>query len=271
MTVSEHLLVAIPRPLVDLLGVDSASLLLLLGAAFLGGWVDAVAGGGGLIVLPAILSAGLPPHLALGTNKLAGTLGTLSSSRAYVRRGIVRPRAWRAVAAATFAGALAGTLLVARVPADLLRRGVPVLIAASALYVLLRRRRAWCPPDDPLRRPLAGAGVGGALGFYDGFFGPGVGAFWTTAAMAVFRLDLLRASGLARYMNFISNAVSLATFAALGLVDWGVGLATGAVLMAGAWLGAHSAIRFGAPFIRPVFVTVVLAIAGKLAWQEWIR
>jgi hypothetical protein len=254
----------------DLLGADNVSVFLLLAAAFLGGWVDAVAGGGGLIVLPAILSAGLPPHLALGTNKLAGTLGTLSSSRAYVRRGIVRPGAWRAVGVATFVGALAGTLLVARVSDDLLRRGVPVLIVASALYVLLRRPPAGPPSDEPPRRPVAGAAVGGALGFYDGFFGPGVGAFWTTAAMAVFRLDLVRASGLARYMNFISNAVSLATFAALGLVDWGVGLATGVVLMSGAWIGAHSAIRFGAPFIRPVFVTVVVAIAGKLAWQEWV-
>jgi hypothetical protein len=254
---------------VDLSGLEPTALALLLLAAFVGGWVDAIAGGGGLIVLPAILGVGLPPHLALGTNKLAGTMGTLSSSWAYVRRGIVRPRAWSLVAAATVVGALAGTLAVAHLPADLLRRAVPVLIAASALYVLLRPRPASLPPGAPPPRPVAGAGVGGVLGFYDGFFGPGVGAFWTTAAMAVFRLDLVQASGVARTMNFVSNVVSLATFAALGLVSWPIGLATGAVLMAGSWLGAHSAIRFGAPFIRPVFVAVVLAIAAKLAWEAW--
>ncbi|MCU0937281.1 MAG: TSUP family transporter, partial [Gammaproteobacteria bacterium] len=124
----------------DLSGLEPTALALLLLAAFVGGWVDAIAGGGGLIVLPAILGVGLPPHLALGTNKLAGTMGTLSSSWAYVRRGIVRPRAWSLVAAATVVGALAGTLAVAHLPADLLRRAVPVLIAASALYVLLRPR-----------------------------------------------------------------------------------------------------------------------------------
>jgi hypothetical protein len=254
---------------VDLCGLEPTALLLLLLAAFVGGWVDAVAGGGGLIVLPAILGVGLPPHLALGTNKLAGTLGTLSSSWAYVRRGIVRPRAWAAVAAATLAGALAGTLAVAHLSADFLRQTVPLLIAGSALYVLLGPRRPVPPPGSTPARPFAGAGVGGLLGFYDGFFGPGVGAFWTTAAMAVFRLDLVRASGVARTMNFVSNVGSLATFAALGLVSWPIGLAVGAVLMAGSWLGAHSAIRFGAAFIRPVFVAVVLAIAAKLAWEAW--
>jgi hypothetical protein len=256
---------------VDLLSLDPADLFLLLLAAALGGAVDAVAGGGGLIVLPAILSAGLPPHLALGTNKLAGTLGTLSSSRAYVRRGLVHPGRWRATAAATFIGALAGTLAVSRVPADLLRRVIPLLVVASAIYVLLQRRRPPDAPGPPLEpHPAAGIPVGLGLGFYDGFLGPGVGAFWVSAAMAVFHLDLVRASGVARYMNFVSNAVSLATFAALGLVDWPVGLAVGGVLMAGAWVGAHTAIRFGATVIRPVFVVVVLVIAGKLAWESWV-
>lgn len=253
----------------DLQSIDSGALLLLLLAAAAGGAVDAVAGGGGLIVLPALLSVGLPPHLALGTNKLAGTLGTLSSSRAYVRRGLIEPGRWRPGAAATLLGALAGTLAVARVPADLLRRAMPVLIVASAVYVLVRPRPAR-PAGARAPAALAQGTVGGALGFYDGFFGPGVGSFWTTAAMAVFHLDLVRASGVARYMNFVSNATSLATFAALGLVDWPLGLATGAVLMAGAWVGAHSAIRFGAAFIRPVFVLVVLAVAARLAWQGWV-
>jgi hypothetical protein len=89
--------------------------------------------------------------------------------------------------------------------------------------------------------------------------------------MALFRLDLVRASGVARFMNLVSNAVSLGTFAALGLVDWRVGLTAGLVLMVGAWVGAHTAMRYGAPFIRPVFTMVVLTFAGKLAWEGWVR
>lgn len=258
----------------ELAGLSPDSLALLLAAAFAGGAVDAVAGGGGLIVLPAILAAGLPPHLALGTNKLAGTFGTLSASVAFVRRGLFHPRAWRSVIGATLVGSLLGTLAVSRIPADALRRVVPALIAASAIYVLLDRRQrgsraAGAPPPPPPR--WEGPAAGGALGFYDGFFGPGVGAFWVTAAMALFRLDLVRASGVARFMNLVSNAVSLGTFAALGLVDWRVGLTAGLVLMVGAWVGAHTAMRYGAPFIRPVFTMVVLTLAGKLAWEGWVR
>ncbi len=243
---------------------------LLLGAALAGGMVDAIAGGGGLIVLPALLAAGLPPHLALGTNKLAGTFGTLSASRAYVRRGLFRPRLWTTTIIATFAGALLGTLSVWRVSSEHLKALIPLLIIAAGVYVLVRRS-----PDvrwrDPHTRPagLRSILAGAPLGFYDGFVGPGTGAFWTTTGMGVFHLDLVHASALARFMNFVSNVVSLGAFAVLGLVDYGTGLAMGLCVMAGAWVGARTAIRFGASFIRPVFVLVVMAIAAKLAWQEW--
>lgn len=253
----------------DLLGIDPASLALLLLAALLGGAVDAVAGGGGLIVLPALLATGLPPHLALGTNKVAGTFGTLSASGAYLRRRLIDPRRWVPGAVATLFGALLGTLAVARIPADLLRQAIPVLIAGSAVYVLVRRRPAGGEGPPPAPGGLRQAALGAPLGFYDGFFGPGVGAFWTTGALAVFHLDLVRASGVARYMNLVSNAVSLATFAALGLVDWPLGLLAGSVLMVGAWVGAHTAIRYGAAFIRPAFAVVVLLIAARLAWEGW--
>jgi uncharacterized membrane protein YfcA len=250
----------------------SHDLLLLIFAALVAGMVDAIAGGGGLIALPALLTAGLPPHLALGTNKLAGTFGTLSASRAYVRKGLFKPRLWRTAAAATFLGAVAGTVAVWLVAAVFLAKLIPVLVIAAAIYVLLHAR-PMLPLEETEPRPghRSSTLVGLCLGFYDGFAGPGAGAFWTTAGLWLFRLDLVRASGLARFMNFVSNAVSLATFALLGLVDWSVGLAMGLSVMAGAHIGAYSAIRFGARVIRPVFVTVVLVLAAKLIWQEWLR
>jgi len=245
-------------------------MLLLLLAALVAGMVDAIAGGGGLITLPALLSAGLPPHIALGTNKLAGTFGTFTASRAYIRKGIFKPRIWRAGIAATFVGALAGTLAVWMVSAHALNKLIPALIIAVALYTALRKRPEFhAGAPDPRPSPRASGALGLTLGFYDGFAGPGAGAFWTTAGMAVMGLDIVRASGVARSMNFVSNTVSLAAFVALGLVDYAMGLAMGLALMLGAYIGAHSAIRFGAPFIRPVFVVVVLGIAGRLVWQEW--
>ncbi len=255
----------------ELLSVDTLTLLLLLLAAFLAGLIDAIAGGGGLIALPALLTAGVPPHLALGTNKLAGTFGTFSASQAYIRKGLFKPRLWQVGTVATILGATAGTLTVWTVSADMLRKLVPLLIVAAALYVALRRPLG--PPVSvehfrPDRRSSAMLGAG--IGYYDGFLGPGAGAFWTTACLAVYRMDIVHASGVARFMNFVSNIVSLLTFMALGLVDYGTGLAMGLSLMIGAHIGAHSAIRFGAPFIRPVFVLVVLGMAGRLIWHEWL-
>ncbi len=254
----------------EIISADTLSLLWLLLAAFAAGLIDAIAGGGGLIALPALLTAGVPPHIALGTNKLAGSFGTFSASRAYIRKGLFKPRLWPVGILATTLGAIAGTFSVWLISAELLRKLVPVLIAGAALYVALRR------PQGPVEggasvRPgwRSSAVLGISLGYYDGFLGPGAGAFWTTACVALYRMNLVHASGVARFMNFVSNVMSLAAFMALGLVDYRVGLAMGLSLMAGAHIGAHSAIRFGAPFIRPVFVLVVLAMAGRLIWQEW--
>ncbi len=255
----------------EILSVEPSHLLLLLVAGLLAGLVDSIAGGGGLIALPALLTAGIPPHIALGTNKLAGTFGSFSASRAYIRKGLFKPRLWRAGTLATVLGAVVGTLVVWLTSPDILRKVVPVFIITMAAYVALHRPRnravttVHAQPD-----PVTSSTLGAGLGFYDGFLGPGAGAFWTTGCMALYRMDIVHASGVARFMNFVSNIVSLVTFIALGSVDYVVGLAMGISLMAGAHIGASSAIRFGAPLIRPLFVLVVLALAGRLAWQEWL-
>lgn len=248
---------------------DPLTLALLIAAAFAGGLVDAIAGGGGLIVLPSLLAAGLPPHLALGTNKLAGSFGTLSAAVAYIRKGLFRPRHWRLTAAATLAGAVLGTLAVGNLDADWVRAALPPLIVAAGLYVLLARRPLRPALEPAAPEPRGAPALGAGLGFYDGLVGPGTGAFWTSGAMGLLGLDLVHASGLARAMNFLSNVASLAAFTALGMVDFALGLTLAAALMAGAWIGAHSAIRYGAPFIRPVFFLVVLALATSLAWEQW--
>ncbi|EKE68737.1 TSUP family transporter [Gallaecimonas xiamenensis] len=239
--------------------------------AFAAGFIDAIAGGGGLLTVPALLTAGLPPHLALGTNKLSSTFGSSAASWTFFKKRLFDPLLWKTAALGTLFGALFGALAVDLLKAEWLEKALPLAIFGAALYTLfmpkVQEGRRHQPQGEHL--PLKQGVQGFTLGTYDGVFGPGTGAFWTVSTLALYKLDILHASGVARTMNFISNATSLVTFAILGHIHWGLGLAMGAALMVGAFLGAHSAIRFGGKFIRPVFITVVLIMAAKLAWEAW--
>lgn len=247
------------------------STLLGLGiAALVAGFIDAIAGGGGLLVMPALLSTGMAPHWVLGTNKLIGTFGTLSAALTFIRKGLFQPSLWWLMSLATLLGALFGALLIFMISAGVLKKLLPLAILATAAYLVWPRRTLLphnatpSPPQQPPGRPGIQLLTGGLIGFYDGFIGPGTGAFWTVAALRLFRLDLVAAAGVARFMNFISNAAALATFIILGNIDYALGLTMGSALMLGSVLGAHSAIRYGAPFIRPVFLCVVLGMAAWL-------
>jgi len=251
------------------LAQDPTTFLLLGVAALLAGFIDAVAGGGGMLVMPALLGTGMPPHLVVGTNKLVGTFGTFSASLTFIRKGVFKPGLWWAMSAGTLVGALIGAVLVYLMSAGALKKLLPLAILAAAVYLAWpRRSTSVAPVSEPVdARPIQ-PGVklltGGLIGFYDGFIGPGTGAFWMAAAMKLFRLDMVAAAGVARFMNFISNLTALLTFMAFGNIDYAVGLTMGATLMVGAFAGAHSAIRYGAPFIRPVFLIVVALMAGRL-------
>ena len=240
--------------------------------ALFAGFIDAIVGGGGLLTVPALLSAGLPPHLALGTNKLAATFSSATSSLTYYRQNLFSPGFWRYSFYATAIGAVIGTLAVYLVDAGWLEKILPVLIFATAIYTLFRRNgdseETRLPPDTPATHKKQWA-QGMGLGFYDGFAGPGTGAFWTVSSQILYKMDILRSCGLARSMNFISNITSLLTFMLLAQVDYRVGLSMGVCLMVGAYIGAHSAIKYGGNLIRPLFILVVLAMSGKLAWDAW--
>ena len=241
-------------------------MLLLGGAALLAGFIDAIAGGGGMLVMPALLGIGMPPHLVIGTNKLVGTFGTFSASLTFMRKGLLQPARWWAMSCGTFVGAGIGAVLIYLMSAGVLKRLLPLAILLAAAYLIWpRRAMSVVHPESttPIRRSVKLL-TGGIIGFYDGFIGPGTGAFWMAAAMKLFQLDLVAAAGVARFMNFISNLTALLTFMILGNIDYAIGLSMGALLMIGAFIGAHSAIRYGAPFIRPVFLLVVVAMAGRL-------
>ena len=256
-------------PFLPELGMEPGVLLILALVAFTAGFIDAIAGGGGLLTIPALLTAGLPPHLVLGTNKLCATFGSATASYTFYRRKLFSPREWRNALLATALGACAGALIAHWLPAAWLNQMLPAVVFGCGLYLLFGKTpENHGPQDVPIaRRRQWPQGLG--LGFYDGVAGPGTGAFWTVSTMLLYPLDLLRASGVARSMNFVSNAMALAVFIATGQVAWLLGISMGLALMAGAFFGARTAIRGGSRFIRPVFILVVLALTARLAWQHW--
>ena len=251
------------------IALEPTTLVALLFVAFLAGFIDAIAGGGGLLTLPALLTAGLPPHLVLGTNKLCATFGSATASYAFYRRKLFEPGLWWRALIGTGLGALLGAILAHLVPADWLNQLLPLVVFGCGLYLLFSRTPGTASKSGmPLgRRRQWPQGLG--LGFYDGVAGPGTGAFWTISSLLLYPLDLLRASGVARTMNFISNATALGVFIVSGHVAWVLGIGMGLALMTGAFMGAKTAIQGGSKFIRPIFILVVLAMSLRLAWQHW--
>jgi len=251
------------------LSVDLTTLFILVLVALLAGFIDAIAGGGGLLTTPALLTAGLPPHLVLGTNKLSSTFGSATAGFAYYRRKLFQPAQWRHALLGTLFGALLGALVAQYMPAEWLNKMLPVIVFACGVYLLFGGTpKAPLDSDAPIRKTWQWP-QGLTLGFYDGVAGPGTGAFWTVSTLLLYPLDLVRASGVARSMNFVSNAAALSVFIFAGQVDWIIGLCMGAAVMIGAFFGARTAIGGGAKFIRPVFICVVLALTVRLAWQHW--
>ncbi|MCP5441063.1 MAG: TSUP family transporter [Chromatiaceae bacterium] len=252
--------------MVEALPLDT--LILLVGVAGLAGMIDAIAGGGGLLALPAILWAGLPPVQALATNKLQGSFGTFTASYNFIRRGEIDLRRLRIPIVMTFIGSVSGTLAVQRLGSDLLNHIVPALLIAFALYFLFSPRIGDQDAHHRISHGLFGLLIGFSLGFYDGFFGPGTGSFFAAAFVLLLGYNLRRATAGTKVLNFTSNIASLIFFALAGQVVWQVGLPMGLAQMAGAWIGSHLVIRHGTRLIRPLLVVVSLAISTKLLLSD---
>lgn len=244
--------------------LDPLVLLALMAVGMLAGFVDAIAGGGGMITVPALLSAGLPPVAALATNKMQSIVGTGMAVLTYWRRGFVDlPRLIPAIAL-TFAGSLLGALTVSTLDTSLLTIAVPVALIAIAFYFLFAPKLS--DADSAARLPFAPLVpvMGFAIGFYDGIFGPGTGSFFTIGFVLLFGLGLTRATGSTKALNFISNLAALVVFIPQGAVVWPVAIVMALGQVLGAYIGARTGIRYGARVIRPLVVVVSIALAIKL-------
>lgn len=246
---------------------DIAALLILV--AFVAGFVDAIAGGGGLITVPVLLLCGLTPAQALATNKLQGCFGSGTAAITYARAGHVRPKdQWQMAVVALLASGV-GAVVALSVPADVLRGVMPFILIAVALYFGLK------PGLNDNRRAVRigpvmfGATVVPVVALYDGFFGPGAGSFYMLGFVLLAGHGLLAATAHTKVLNFASNLGSLAVFAFGGHILWALGLAMAGAQVGGATLGARVAMRVGSGLIRPMLVVVCLALAARLLWQSY--
>jgi uncharacterized protein len=270
----EHEIARYPRSFVlDFapLGAGAGPVALVLGAGFFAGFIDSIVGGGGLIQVPTLFTAypGSPPAQLLGTNKLGSICGVSSATLRYMR---VVTLPWRRLLPAlctAFLAALLGASLVSQVSPAVFRPLVPLMLGAVLIYVLWHKDLgAHHQPLDLRGRPMIAAFAGiGAIGFYDGFFGPGTGTFLMLLFIRVYGFDFLHASAGARAVNVATNGGALLLFALQGKVHWAFGLGLGLSNALGSILGSHTAIKHGSKFVRAIYIAVVVSLIAKTAFD----
>jgi uncharacterized membrane protein YfcA len=232
------------------------------------GLVDSIAGGGGLLTIPVLLSLGLPPKIALGTNKFQSSFGSFTAATYYTHHKVVSPNdAWPGIGF-TLIGAALGTWAVQQISSAILKYIIPLLLLCIVGYTFFTPKFGERELSPTVHAGLFYAVVGTMLGFYDGFFGPGVGSFWAIALVFGLGMNLTRATGYTKVMNFTSNIVSFAVFLLGGYIWFTAGLVMGAGQIIGSRTGALLVIRRGARFIRPVFVLVVILTTLKLLYDQ---
>jgi uncharacterized membrane protein YfcA len=239
-------------------------ILLLALAAFMAGFVDSIAGGGGLIAVPALLLAGFSPAETLGTNKLQGMFGTGSAALHYASKGQVNVKKQLPWAVLAFFACAAGALIATNIPGTALRIALPFVLIAIALYFAFKPNLTDVDRAERISPRAFGLIVMPLIGLYDGIFGPGMGSFLMLAFISLAGYGVLKATAHTKFINFATNLGGLAAFAAVGVVSWKVGLVMGVAQFAGARLGSGLAMKNGARLIKPLLVVICIAMAGRL-------
>lgn len=236
-------------------------LIILFCVAILAGWIDTLAGGGGLIVLPVLLIAGVPPLAALATNKSQGCVGTFTATFSLYRQGYLRDKKLAKLVVYAAIGAAMGTFLIQRINTDWLAWLIPVLLIFVAAYFAFGN----LTPKAKTRR--FGDTSVAAVGFYDGAVGPGTGSFFAATGVAWRAKTLVQATIEAKLFNFTTNIASLILFAAGGQVVWSIGLTMMAGQAIGAYFASHSIVSLGSKIIRPLVIFMCIALSGQQIWQ----
>lgn len=241
--------------------VSVIEFLLLMG--FVSAFFDAVVGGGGLISVPALLFVGLPPAAALGTNKLASSIGAFTSTMNYLKSGKINLSLVKYLFPLAVLGSILGTATLRAVPSSFMRPLVVVMLVAVAIYTLVKKNVGQVSTFSAVTSKVlvVGAVVAAILGFYDGFFGPGTGSF-LTITFTLLGFDFVQAAGNAKALNFGSNIAALMTFLFLHVIHFEYGLIMAVGMVLGAMAGSQFAIRKGPAVVRPLFILVTAVMIG---------
>jgi uncharacterized membrane protein YfcA len=249
--------------------LDVSTILFLAFFGFVAAFIDSTVGGGGLISLPALLGLGIPPYLALGTNKLAGTISSATSSVTFIRMGKYDKKLMALLFPVSLVGAYLGAKTVLFVPQEVLKVLVIVMMAAIFVYTLINKRFGETSSFKGLTRFSLGLGIPLTflIGFYDGFFGPGTGSFFVFLMVLLFGYDFVIAAGNGRILNLASNIAALFVFIVEGKVIFLTGLTMGIAMLLGATLGARLAIKTGVRYVRPLFLLVSISLITKMIYE----
>lgn len=247
------------------------TILAVCAAGFIAAAVDAIAGGGGIITLPSLLTAGISPHFALGTNKFASSFGSVTSAYTFIKSGKVNIPLMKYCVPCTLLGAAIGVQTVLHINQKYLQTAILIMIFATALYTVLKKDFGNKDNFKGLTNKsiVYGCIIAFSLGFYDGFFGPGTGSFLIFLFITIFGFDFTTASGNSKVLNFVSNITSLVLFAIGGKIHFIIGIPMGLSMMVGARLGSRIAIKSGAKIIKPIFVAIALALTIKLMFETF--
>ena len=252
------------------MGLSLTVYLMVLPAVFLAGVLDAIAGGGGLLSVPAYLAAGVPPHLALGTNKFSAFFGTAVATARYLKHGMVDLRTALVTAACAVLGSLLGARAVLAIDPTFLKYVLLVVIPIITLGTLRKTSLGQLQETYLIsgRRRQMLVFVGGILlGFYDGFFGPGTGSFLILFFVWALRYDFVSANGNTKVVNLATNMAALVMFLVHGKVSFALGIPAAICGIVGNWVGAKLVILRGARLIRPVFLIVLALLLGKIIYD----
>ena len=239
-------------------------LLLLFAASFVAGFIDSIAGGGGLITVPTLLIAGFSPIQTLGTNKLQSLFGSGSATLAYAGGGHVSLKTQLPMAATSAIGSAIGAVATIYIPGAVLQAMMPVLLIVIALYFLLKPNIGDVDKHQRMTPFLFGLTLVPLIGFYDGVFGPGTGSFFMLAFVSLLGFGMLKATAHTKMLNFASNIGAFSVFAFSGVILWKAGLVMGVGQFLGAQAGSRLAMKNGAKIIRPLLVITCIALAIKL-------
>ena len=237
--------------------------------AFFAGLVDSIAGGGGIITIPVMLSLGFPPHIALGTNKFQASFGSFTASYYYIKKDVVILKSCIAGIIFTLIGSALGTWSVQQISSDVLKYIIPFLLVGIIIYSFVKTNLGESDRQARMKEMIFYFIAGLTLGFYDGFFGPGVGSFWAIAFVAFLGYNLKKATGYTKVMNFTSNIVSLFIFILGGYVIFMAGIIMAMGQIAGSRIGSELVIKRGVKFIKPIFIAVVILTTMKIIYDRF--